>query len=140
MASLTAWMSKSTGPAATILIRLVVAMVFLSAGVQKFLHPSTHGEGRMRAASISYPHIAGPVVGLFEVVCASLVLLGLWTRAAALPLVVIIATAIVTTKYELFFSHTGFWYAMDASSLDISMLAMTLFLFFHGAGPWSVDG
>lgn len=140
MSSLTAWMSKSTGPGATILIRLVVAIVFLSAGVQKFLYPQSHSVGMMQSAGISYPRVVGPVVATVEVVCAALVLLGLWTRAAALPLVIVIATAIITTKYELFFDSTGFWNAIEMSSLDLSMLAMTLFLLIHGAGPWSVDG
>lgn len=133
-------MSPTSGPRAAILIRLAVGAVFLSEGIQKFLYASNLGSGRFARIGLPYPDILGPTVGLFEIVCGSFVLLGLWTRAAAVPLVAIMITAIVTTKYPQFLERGNFWHAMHESRVDWAMLMGSLYLLIQGAGPWSVDG
>lgn len=140
MAGLTGWMSTTSAPWGTILIRLAVGAVFLSEGIQKFLYAGELGAGRFQRIGLPYPDLLGPTVGLFEIVCGSFVLLGLWTRAAALPLVVVMITAIATTKYPQFVQYGNFWRAAHESRTDWAMLLGSLFLLVHGAGPWSVDG
>jgi uncharacterized membrane protein YphA (DoxX/SURF4 family) len=79
-------------------------------------------------------------VGTFEIVCGLLVLLGLWTRAAAIPLLILISTAIVTTKIpELFRVNQGFWYMVSDMRTDFAMLCSLLFLISVGGGTWSLD-
>jgi uncharacterized membrane protein YphA (DoxX/SURF4 family) len=79
-------------------------------------------------------------VGTFEIVCGLLVLLGLWTRAAAIPLLIVISTAIVTTKIpELFRVNQGFWYMASDMRTDFAMLCSLLFLISVGGGAWSLD-
>jgi uncharacterized membrane protein YphA (DoxX/SURF4 family) len=68
-----------------------------------------------------------------------LVLLGLWTRAAAAPLLVVIATAIATTKIpELFRVNQGFWYMVSDARTDFAMFCSLLFLILAGGGAWSL--
>jgi DoxX-like protein len=72
--------TRSTAPRAVILIRLLVGAVFLSEGIQKFLFPDQLGAGRFVKIGLPMPELLGPFVGTFEILCGSLVLLGLLTR------------------------------------------------------------
>lgn len=125
-------------PAAVILIRLMVGAVFLSEGIQKFLFAAEVGAGRFAKIGIPAPDIVAPVVGGFEIACGTLVLLGLFTRLAVLPLIVIMLTAIATTKIPILMTE-GFWKMAHEARTDWSMLLGSLFLLIVGAGPWSLD-
>lgn len=125
-------------PSATILIRLMAGSVFLSEGIQKFLFPDQLGVGRFVKIGIPSPEVLAPLVGCFEIVCGSLLLLGLLTRLAAVPLIVIIGVAISTTKIPILMS-SGFWTMAHEARTDFSMLLGCLFLLIAGAGCWSVD-
>src|SRR5688572_27705179 len=125
-------------PVAVILIRLMVGAVFLSEGMQKFLFPDQLGAGRFLKIGLPMPDVLGPLVGGFEIVCGSLVLLGLLTRLAVIPLLVIMAVALTTTKWPMLASQ-GFWYTAHEARTDWSMTLGALFLLIVGAGPWSVD-
>src|SRR5271154_5340686 len=85
-------------PRATILIRLVVSAVFLSEGIQKFLFPAALGVGRFAKIGIPAPEVMAPFVGVVEIICGALVVLGLLTRLAAISLLVDICVAIASTK------------------------------------------
>lgn len=87
--------------AAVFLIRLMVGAVFLSEGIQKFLFPAEVGAGRFAKIGLPSPEILASFVGGVEIVCGVLVLLGLLTRLAVVPLIVIMLTAIATTKYPI---------------------------------------
>ena len=80
---------ESSAPSATILIRLLVGAVFLSEGIQKFLYPDELGVGRFIKIGIIFPEFMAPFVGVFEISCGTAVLLGLLTRRAAIPLIII---------------------------------------------------
>src|ERR1039457_5048020 len=72
-----------SGSRAIILIRLMVGIVFLSEGIQKFLYPVELGAGRFVKVGIPSPELMGPFVGVTEIVCGTLILLGLFIRLAA---------------------------------------------------------
>jgi len=129
---------KTRAPSATLLIRLVVGCVFLSEGIQKFLFPDQLGIGRFTKIGIPSPEVMAPLVGCFEIVCGSLLLLGLLTRLAAIPLVVIMLVAITTTKLPILMK-SGFWTMAHEARTDFSMLLGSLFLLIVGAGGWSLD-
>jgi len=129
---------RSDAPAVAILIRLMVGAVFLSEGVQKFLFPDELGAGRFLKIGLPMPELLGPFVGTFEIVCGALVLLGLLTRLAAIPLLIIMAVALITTKWPMLVSK-GFWAMAHEARTDWSMTLGALFLLVAGAGPWSVD-
>ena len=128
----------SNAPAAVILVRLMVGAVFVSEGVQKFLFPNEVGAGRFAKIGFESPEFVAQFVACFEITCGVLVLLGLLTRLAVIPLIVIMLTAIYTTKFEIF-QQQGFWKMAHEARTDWSMLLGSLFLFIVGAGQWSLD-
>jgi putative oxidoreductase len=128
----------SSAPGATVLVRLLVGVVFLSEGIQKFLFPTTLGIGRFIKIGIPAPQFLAPFVGIVEIVCGTLLIIGLLTRLAALILLIDITVAILTTKVPML-AKVGFWATMHEARTDICMWLGSLFLLIVGAGPWSVD-
>ncbi len=125
-------------PAAVFLVRLSVGAVFLSEGIQKFLFPDALGAGRFIKIGLPAPEVLAPLVGGFEIICGTLVIAGLLTRLAAVPLITIITVAILTTKVPML-AERGFWAMAHESRTDYAMLMGSLFLLIVGAGRWSVD-
>ncbi|MBA2602486.1 MAG: DoxX family protein, partial [Acidobacteria bacterium] len=76
---------SASAPAATVLIRIMVGAVFLTEGIQKFLYPAEVGAGRFAKIGIPQAELLGPFVGSVEIVCGTLVILGLFTRIAVVP-------------------------------------------------------
>lgn len=130
--------SSANKTAAILVIRLLVGVVFLMEGIKKFIFAEQWGAGRFTRIGIPAPQVMGPVVGAFEIVCGLLVILGLWTRIASLPLICVISTAIVTTKFPILLK-SGFWSMEDAARTDYSMLMGLIFLLFAGSGSLSLD-
>jgi uncharacterized membrane protein YphA (DoxX/SURF4 family) len=129
---------RTQAPAAVVLIRLVVGLVFLSEGIQKFLFPDQLGVGRFLKIGLPAPEVLGPLVGCFEIACGALVVLGLVTRLAAIPLITIMLVAITTTKIPILLK-SGFWSMAHEARTDFAMLLGALFLLITGAGAWSMD-
>lgn len=121
-----------------ILIRIMVGIVFLSEGIQKFLFADSLGSGRFAKIGLPSPEFLGSLVGLFEIICGVLILLGLITRLASIPLIAIILVAIATTKTEILIND-GFWKMIHESRTDWAMLLGNIFLFINGGGFWSLD-
>jgi len=126
-------------PAATFLIRLSVGLIFFTQGILKFTDPQW-GVLRFTKIGFPWPDVTAHFVGVFEVCCGLLLLLGLFLRLASIPLLIINLTAIATTKIpELFRSEQGFWFMVSDGRTDFAMLTGILFLLILGAGPWSFD-
>jgi uncharacterized membrane protein YphA (DoxX/SURF4 family) len=122
-----------------VLIRVAAGLIFMTQGTLKYIDPNM---GVARFAKIGFPHpyFTAHFVGTFEVACGFLLLIGLWTRAAAVPLLIVIATAIVTTKIPgLFRANQGFWYMVSDARTDAAMLCSLLFIISVGGGAWSLD-
>jgi len=127
------------GSAATVLIRIAVGLIFGTQGILKFIDPNM---GVNRFARIGFPHpwALAHVVGVFEILCGFLVLIGLFTRLASVPLLVIISTAIATTKVpELTRPGQGFWFMVSDARTDFAMACCLIFLIISGGGMLSVD-
>ncbi|TDE05132.1 DoxX family protein [Flavobacterium hiemivividum] len=122
----------------TLLIRLMVGAVFLSEGIQKFLFADTLGAGRFAKIGLPNPEFLGNFVGSFEILCGILILIGLLTRVASIPLIIIMLVAIATTKSEVL-AEKGFWEMMHGSRTDWAMLLGSIFLLMKGGGRWSID-
>jgi putative oxidoreductase len=122
----------------TIIIRLMVGLVFLSEGIQKFLFAEKLGAGRFAKIGFSNSEFIGAFVGYSEITCGMLVLLGLLTRLATMPLLCIMLVAMATTKADTF-ANDGFWAMMHASRTDWAMLLGCIFLLIRGGGRWSFD-
>ncbi len=121
-----------------ILIRVLTGWVFLSEGIQKFLFPEALGVGRFLHIGIPAPAFMAPFDGAVEIVCGTFLLLGLFTRLAAIPLLIDMAVAIATTKIPMLLQK-GFWAAAHEARVDISMLLGLVFLLIVGGGHWSLD-
>jgi uncharacterized membrane protein YphA (DoxX/SURF4 family) len=129
---------KTDDSKTTVIIRLMVGVVFFTEGIQKYLFPALLGGGRFEKIGLPHPWFLGYFVGTFEIICGALVLAGLLTRLAAIPLIVIILVAIATTKAEILIK-SGFWPMMHEGRTDWSMLLGSIFLLIKGGGKWSVD-
>lgn len=129
---------RTEAPAATLLIRVMVGAVFLSEGTQKFLNPAEVGAGRFAKIGLPSPELLAPFVGGFEIVSGALVLIGAITRLAVVPLLVIMATALITTKLPIL-QQSGFWKMAHDSRTDFAMTLGSLFLLLVGAGRISWD-
>ena len=152
MSNLLQRLAGTRAPRSVVLIRLLVGLVFVSEGLQKFWFPEADGAGRFARIGIPSPEVLAPLVGGVEILCGALILLGWMTRLAALPLMVVIAVAITSTKIPVLLGHPfwhfslpklgqyGFWSMAHEGRADFSMLLCLGFLLAAGAGPWSVDG
>jgi putative oxidoreductase len=139
------------GPPATVLIRIVVGGVFLTEGILKFLYPAQLGAGRFANIGIPAPETMGPFVGGVEVLFGALIILGLLTRLAAIPLLIDISVAILATKVPVLLGHGygpfalpkvdhyGLLGMLHEARTDFSMLFGLLFLIIVGAGAISLD-
>ena len=127
------------GPASIVLIRLAVGLIFFTQGILKYLDPNI-GVARFTKSGFPHPSFTAHFVGTFEIVCGLLVLLGIYTRAAAVPLLIVITTAIATTKIpELSRANQGLWYMVSDARTDFAMFCSLLFLISLGDGAWSFD-
>lgn len=122
----------------TIIIRLIIGAVFFSEGIQKFLFPAIRGAGRFEKIGFSSPEFLGSFVGFFEILCGILLLVGLLTRLASIPLIVIMLVAFTTTKAEVL-ADEGFWELLHESRTDWAMFLGSIFLLITGGGYWSID-
>lgn len=121
-----------------LLLRILVGWVFLSEGIQKFLFPAALGAGRFEKIGIPAPQFTGPFVGVVEIVCGTLLIVGLVTTFAVLPLLIDILVAITTTKGPLLLKQ-GFWAAMHEARTDFCMIVGLVAIALLGAGAISLD-
>lgn len=135
---------------AVVLIRIVVGGVFLTEGIQKFLFPEALGAGRFAHIGIPEPQVLGPFVGVVEIACGGLVMLGLLTRLAAIPLLINITVAIISTKIPILLGRGfgpfaapkppfGVWGMLHEARTDFAMWLGLVFLLIVGGGRWSLD-
>jgi len=84
-----------------ILIRVIVGLVFLTEGVLKFLQPDELGAGRFGAMGLPFPQYLGPLVGGIEIFGGAAIMVNLYAGDAALLLLMVVLTALVTTKLPI---------------------------------------
>ena len=125
-------MDKLTVPNASatgaVFIRIAVGVIFFTQGILKFTDPHM-GVLRFARIGFPYPGFTAHFVGSVEIVCGSMVLFGLFARLASLPLLVVILTAIATTKIpELLRPEQGFWFMVSDARTDFAMTMALLFL------------
>jgi uncharacterized membrane protein YphA (DoxX/SURF4 family) len=114
-------------------------LIFFTQGILKYIDPNM-GVSRFTKIGFPHPYFTAHFVGTFEIICGFLVLIGLVTRLASIPLLIVICTAIATTKIpELSRANQGFWFMVSDARTDFAMLMSLLFLLCAGAGLWSLD-
>jgi uncharacterized membrane protein YphA (DoxX/SURF4 family) len=118
-----------------ILIRIVVAVVFISEGLLKFVWPGELGAGRFAHIGFPAPQVLAPVVGVVEMGAGVAVLANFYAGEAALCLLAVIVTALISTKIPILLgrplgpfgvpknvSHTGLLGFLHEARTDLAML------------------
>lgn len=129
---------KTDSDRATILIRFIVGYIFITEGIQKFVYSDSLGVGRFIKIGIPYPEIMAPFVGGCEIIFGSFIFVGFLTRLATLPQIIIMLTALATTKLAVL-SEKGLLTFSHESRNDLLILFGLIFILIKGAGSLSVD-
>jgi putative oxidoreductase len=139
-------LTATRASSAVVLIRLYVGAIFAGEGVLKVLRPDALGPGRFIKAGIPGGTFFAYLDGVFEIGCGILILVGLFTRLATLPMIVDMLGALGITKVPLLWGHaplypkeSGFWDFFHEGRLEVAMLCGSIFLLIVGAGAYSFD-
>src|SRR5450755_1316436 len=89
------------GPRSTSLLRLMAAGVFFWEGLLKFVYVN-QGLGRFTKLGMPFPHFTANFVGGLEIVGGLMLIFGLTTRLLAVPFVIEMIVAILSTKISLY--------------------------------------
>jgi putative oxidoreductase len=120
------WLSRWQ-PQLLALLRIVVGLLFLEHGLQKFL-----------GFPVPFPvHPLPPMLiaaGAIEVIAGVLITIGLFTRLAAF-----IASGEMAAAYFIGHFPKGFWPAENMGEGAILYCFIFLYLAAAGAGAWSID-
>lgn len=116
-----------------LLFRSVIGLVFIESGWGKF-----HDLGKVisyfESLGIPYANLQAPLVAGVELVAGTLVLIGLFTRLASLPLMGVMLVAIRTAKWE---DVTDFSSLLGIS--EFLYVVILIWLVAHGSKYISVD-
>jgi putative oxidoreductase len=123
---------------ATILIRCIVGYVFVTEGIQKFVYSDSLGVGRFMKIGIPYPEVLAPFEGSCEILFGSFIILGFLIRVAAIPQIIIMLTALATTKLPVLAEKGLLTFSHEART-DLLMLIGLVFLLIKGSGAFSID-
>lgn len=137
---------STDAPGSVIFVRFYVGLIFVVEGVLKYLRPEQLGTGRFAKVGIPAAAFLANLDGAFEIGCGVLILAGLLTRLAVLPMIVDMIGALATTKVpllwgaaELYPGEHGMWDFLHESRLEVAMLCGSLFLLAVGSGRRSLD-
>ena len=139
----------TNGPASTLLLRLMAGGVFFWEGILKFAY-ANQGVGRFTKLGMPFPHLTASFIGGLEIVGGLLLLSGLITRLIAIPFIIEMIVAILSTKISLYLGTSplplppapprlGMWAVLHEGRSDYAQLLTTAFLLINGPGKWSLD-
>jgi len=151
MKRLFAWLLNppDSAPKATILVRMMAGGVFLWEGILKFVY-ANQGVGRFTKIGIPFPHATAAFVGGLEIPGGVLLISGFLTRLIAVPFVIEMLVAILSTKIALYLGTSplplppappkvGVWAVLHEVRSEYAQMMSVLFLGIVGPGPWSLD-
>src|ERR1700683_718723 len=85
------------GPTSTLLLRLMAGGVFLWEGILKFVY-ANQGIGRFTKLGMPFPEFTADFVGSLEIVGGLMLIFGIGTRLIAIPFIIEMIVAILSTK------------------------------------------
>ena len=141
--------SPTNGPKSVLFLRLMAGGVFLWEGILKFVY-ANQGVGRFTKLGMPFPHLTADFVGGLEIVGGLLLLSGLLTRLIAIPFIVEMIVAILSTKIALYLGtsplplppappRVGMWAVLHEVRSEYAQLLTSVFLLINGPGKWSLD-
>ena len=122
----------------TILIRIIVGLIFISEGILKYKQVQWLGPGRFTDLGFTNPFFWAYFTGAIEILCGTLVLSGLVTRLASVPLLIVMLTAFFATKLPIIDTR-GIWTFLHEYTTDFALTLLLILLLIQGGGKWSVD-
>jgi putative oxidoreductase len=140
---------EDDAPAATILLRLMAGGVFLWEGILKFVYIN-QGVGRFTKLGFPAPQAIADFTGMLEIVGGILLITGLFTRFIAIPFIIEMLVAMLSTKIPLYLGvsplplppvppQIGFWAVLHEVRSEYAQLMTTIYLLLIGPGRWSLD-
>ena len=151
MKSIMQWLTKPPvdGPRSVILLRLMAGGVFFWEGVLKFVYVN-QGVGRFTKLGMPFPVFTADFVGCLEIAGGMLLMWGLLTRVIAIPFVIEMIVAMLSTKISLYLGTSplplppappkiGVWAVLHEIRSDYARIMVSLFLLINGPGKWSID-
>jgi len=145
------WLTHSPvdGARSILLLRLMAGGVFFWEGLLKFVYVN-QGVGRFTKIGIPFPHQTATFIACLEIAGGLLFISGFLTRLIAIPFVVEMIVAILTTKISLYLGHSplplppvppqvGFWAVLHEIRSDYAQIMTSAFLLWNGPGKWSLD-
>ena len=139
----------TTGPKSTLLLRLMAGGVFLWEGILKFVY-TNQGVGRFTKLGMPFPTFSANFVASLEIVGGLLLISGLLTRVIAVPFIIEMLVAILSTKISLYLGTSplplppalpkvGIWAVLHEIRSDYAQIMTVVFLLINGPGRWSLD-
>ena len=137
------------GPSAAILLRFMAGGVFLWEGILKFVY-TNQGVGRFTKIGIPAPSAMATFVAVLEIVGGVLLITGFLTRLIAVPFIIEMVVAMLSTKIALYLGTSplplppappqiGFWAVLHEIRSDYAQIMTIIFLLIVGPGRWSID-
>ena len=116
-----------------LIIRAVTGIIFFTAGLNKLLGGVGGFADMLENIGLPLAGVLAWVVALSELIGGALLLLGAFTRYAAIVLAMIMVVSTVVV-WGGFIGDGGF----QAARLDVLLLATTISLAFMGSGKWAL--
>jgi putative oxidoreductase len=151
MKNLLRWLGNppTDGPTSTLMLRVMAGGVFLWEGILKFVY-ANQGVGRFTKLGFPFPHLIAQFVGGVEIAGGLLLLAGFMTRLIAIPLIIEMIVAMLSTKISLYLGTSplplppsppliGIWAVLHEIRSEYAQLLTTAFLLINGPGVWSMD-
>jgi putative oxidoreductase len=136
-------------PPATFLLRLMAGGVFLWEGILKFVF-ANQGVGRFTKLGIPAPALTANLIGMLEIVGGILIIAGFLTRLIAVPFIIEMIVAMLSTKVSMYFGTSplplppvppqiGLWAVLHEIRSEYAQIMVAIFLLIAGPGRWSLD-
>jgi uncharacterized membrane protein YphA (DoxX/SURF4 family) len=145
------WLTNppTDGPKSTLYLRVMAGGVFFWEGILKFVY-ANQGIGRFTKLGMPMPHFTADFVATLEIVGGLLLLSGLLTRLIAIPFIIEMIVAILSTKISLYLGTSplplppappkvGMWAVLHEVRSEYAQMLTVAFLMINGPGRWSLD-
>jgi uncharacterized membrane protein YphA (DoxX/SURF4 family) len=151
MKNIMRWLSQPPvdGPKSTVILRVMAGGVFFWEGILKFVYLN-QGVGRFTKLGMPFPMFTADFVGGLEIVGGLLLMAGLLTRWIAIPFVIEMIVAMLSTKISLYLGTSplplppappkiGAWAVLHEIRSEYAQIMVVGFLLINGPGKWSLD-
>jgi putative oxidoreductase len=139
----------TSGPKATLALRLMAGGVFFWEGLLKFAY-ANQGVGRFTKLGMPMPEVLAPAIAVLEIVGGVLLMSGLTTRLISVPFIIEMIVAMLSTKISLYHGTSplpappsppimGGWAVLHEIRSEYAQIMTCIYLFVAGPGPWSLD-